>query len=87
MHESELWFKHMQNGWGFHQCFILRIKPVLSPPFFQCHAREVRHVVHGSPGGKWGEVECSWLRVELKGMEEAQRSDEDGGELRSFSAR
>ena len=40
--------------------------------------REARHVVHGSPGGKWGEVECSWLRVELKGMEEAEKSDEDG---------
>jgi len=66
----------------FHIAHQASIGP---PRFFQSHAREARHVVHGSPGGKWGEVECSWLRVELKGMEEAEKSDEDGGELRSFS--
>ena len=42
------------------------------PSFDECFdfgaATEVCHVVHGKTAGKWGEVESSWLRVELKGM-------------------
>lgn len=32
------------------------------------HTAEVRHIVHGRPGGRWGAVECSWLRLPLRGM-------------------
>ena len=41
--------------------------------------REVRHVVHGRPFGKFGEVKCSWLRVALKGMNELEMDEGEGG--------
>ena len=41
--------------------------------------REVRHVVHGRPFGKFGEVECSWLRVALKGMNKLEMDEGEGG--------
>jgi len=41
--------------------------------------REVRHVVQGRPFGKFGEVKCSWLRVALKGMNELEMDEGEGG--------
>lgn len=47
-------------------------------------AREVRHVVHGRPSGKFGEVNCSWLRVALKGMSELEMDEGEGETITTY---
>lgn len=47
-------------------------------------AREVRHVVHGRPFGKFGEVKCSWLRVALKGMNELEMDEGEGEPITTY---